>query len=467
MEENVEIKIVKNKYLEKIENDPNQNKEINEIKSKKKILKSLTFINVNYLDKCLEKIDSFPQINYLKIKSCQLKDKNYDLNINQLFPNVKELYLHNSLFNNETFNKNLIDRNLNNSFFPFHITKLYLTKNELINEELINILNKILSSLELVKNLKELSFAKNTISKVGINDLFSLPEHKFEKLELLDFNNNKIKKFFYNPSFMENLKILDLSDNLFSVNPFEEFKSKTLFILSGNTFLFENNSSQKYFNSLKKDLENFFFPISYLNLKGICNRFNRDLLQKFTLNNISSSIQKLDLSYCYLNNECLFEFLLNNKLENLLSLNLSGGEINEDFFQIFLDKKLNESFFNLTSLNLSDNKINLNDFNILYQFIYYNKKLLKLNLCKNFFFKDKYIVESKKQIENLPKLILSEGKIIINDFNSFINKLNKELILEKNFNLKFDCGLINNNLNTLSSNFINGEKIITKKKIIK
>ena len=32
MEENVEIKIVKNKYLEKIENDTNQNKEINEIK---------------------------------------------------------------------------------------------------------------------------------------------------------------------------------------------------------------------------------------------------------------------------------------------------------------------------------------------------------------------------------------------------------------------------------------------------
>jgi hypothetical protein len=78
-----------------------------------------------------------------------------------------------------------------------------------------------------------------------------------------------------------------------------------------------------------------------------------------------------------LGDEYFFEFFLKNKFENLESINLTGGDLNDNFFKIFLEKKLNESIKNLKSLNLSDNNIKLDDFNIVYSFIEQNKKLSK------------------------------------------------------------------------------------------
>ena len=65
------------------------------------------------------------------------------------------------------------------------MTKLYLTKMEIINLDFKNIFDQILSTPELVKNIKELSFAKNLISKIDLNEILYSPKHKFVQLEFV------------------------------------------------------------------------------------------------------------------------------------------------------------------------------------------------------------------------------------------------------------------------------------------
>ena len=450
------IEMIKKKDVDKNEKDNNQVKDIQEIQNKKKNLNSLILINIEGLENYLENIDSFPELNNLIIKSASLKKKFYDLDLNRLFPKCNELTIHNTL--------------INITSLPSNITKLYLTKNEFISIDFKNIFALILNNTNLLLNLKELSFAKNLITKVELIEMLYLPKHKFHKIELLDFKDNRLTKFSFNPNYMEELKIIDLSNNLLSKNPLEGLKGINIFLLlSGNSYLTEIDLCKKYNENLKKSLENFSFPMNSLNMKAITTRFDKEIFKEFNINSVLlNSIKKLNLSYCFLDNEYFFQFFLKNKFENLESLNLTGGDLNDDFFKIFLQKKLNESIKNLKSLNLSDNNIKLDDFNIVYSFIEQNKKLSKLDLCKNPFAKEKgYSVISKKQIKNPPKINIINGKIEINDFNSFLNKLNKELVIESTerngFNLKFDCGSVSNN-HSSSNAFVKGEKLIIIKK---
>ena len=63
--DDVELKILKKRDIEKMEKDSNQKKEIQEIISKKDIINSLILDNIDGLDTYLDSIDSFPKINYL------------------------------------------------------------------------------------------------------------------------------------------------------------------------------------------------------------------------------------------------------------------------------------------------------------------------------------------------------------------------------------------------------------------
>ena len=452
---NIDIKIIKKKKVYKNDDDIQKRVyEIIDIESKQKEVNSLTLCNIDGLENYFENINSFPKLTYLNIKSSQLK-KDFELDLNKSFPNLIELYLHNTFIN-------IIN-------LPIKITKLYLTKNEFINKDFIKIFKQIISTPELLNNLKELSFAKNSLSIIDLIDLFDLPIYKFTQLELLDFSANKLTKFIFNPEKIEKIKIIDLSDNLFSMNSFEVFKKLNIvFFLCGNTYLTEIKECEKYRKTLNEKLKNLTYPIKFLNLKGLTTIFNNKLFNDIELNPIlQNSIIKLDLSYCYFDNAYIFQFLLNNKLINLESLNLTGGNIDDNFFKDFLKKKFNELYKNLQSLNLSNNKIKLTDFQIVYLFIEENKKLLKLNLCKNPFTKELgYTIKSKKSNPKIPKLKIINEKIEITDFNSFITKLNKELIKESTerneFNLRFDCDF-SNNINSSSKDFITGEKLLTKK----
>ena len=269
---------------------------------------------------------------------------------------------------------------------------------------------------------------------------------------------------------MPNIKQKDFFKFLFAKNPFEGYKNLNIFILlSGNTYLTETELCKQYTEELINNLKTFSFSMNYLNMKGISTRYNKEIFNDITINpNLANSLRKLNLSYCYLDNEVFFKFFDNNKFENLESLILAGGDINDDFFRLYLEKKLNESIKKLRSLNLSNNNIRLDNFQILYDFILENKRLSKLDLCKNPFAKEKgFSVISKKQIKNTPKLETTNGLINIKDFNSFINKLNKELVIESKerngFSLRFDCGSVNNNISS-SHGFVKGEKLVIVKK---
>ena len=466
----IEIKIIKKKKdyqkeennqkeINEIQSKQNEEiiqKEINEIKSKQNDVNSLILCHINGLEKYFENINSFPKLTYLNIKSSELK-QDFELDLSKLFPNLTELYLYDTLIN-------IIN-------FPIKITKLYLIKNEFINREFIIIFNQILNTPELLNNLKELSFAKNSLSIIDLIELCDSQINNFTELELLDFRINKLTKFIYNPEKIEKLKIIDLSDNLFSMNPFITYKDlEIVSFLCGNTYLTELEDCEKYREELLVKLKNLTYPIKYLNLKGLTTKFNNELFKDIELNPIiQNSIIKLDLSYCYFNNECIFQFLLKNKFINLDSLNLTGGNIDDNFFKDFLRKKFNELYINLRSLNLSNNNIKLTNFQIVYLFIKENKKLSKLNICKNPFMKELgYTIKLKKSSPKIPELKIINDKIEITDFNSFITKLNKELIIESTerneFNLKFDCDY-KNNINSSSNTFITGETILIKKNI--
>ena len=115
-------------------------------------------------------------------------------------------------------------------------------------------------------------------------------------------------KFIFNPEKIEKIKIIDLSDNLFSMNSFEVFKKLNIvFFLCGNTYLTEIEECEKYRQTLIEKLKNLTYPIKYLNLKGLTTIFNNKFFYEIELNPIlQNSIIKLDLSYFYFDNKYIF-----------------------------------------------------------------------------------------------------------------------------------------------------------------
>ena len=96
------------------------------------------------------------------------------------------------------------------------------------------------------------------------------------------------------------------------------------------------------------------------------------------------AIKILDLSYCSLTNDMVFEFFdKNTGCFNLSKLYLKGNEINDDFFDLFINKNMHDTFRKLQSINLYDNYIEGNNLDKIYDFIVKNKNLLFINICNN------------------------------------------------------------------------------------
>ena len=109
---------------------------------------------------------------------------------------------------------------------------------------------------------------------------------------------------------MEKLKIIDLSNNLLSRNPIEGIKGiKTFILLCGNSYLTDIDLCKKYNENLKKNLEEFSFPMNNLNMIAITTRFDKEIFKEFNINSVLlNSIKKLNLSYCFLDNQYFFDF---------------------------------------------------------------------------------------------------------------------------------------------------------------
>ena len=208
---------------------------------------------------------------------------------------------------------------------------------------------------------------------------------------------------------------------------------------------------------------------------------------------ILQNLKKLTLSYNKLTCKTLFTFFNTIKEPiNLSKLNLNGNELDDTFFEQYLEQNFASTFPKLQHISLSSNQIGNNKITVqykdnkpikdkqftqeiyklrmMYKFIEVNKSLNKINLTKNPI-SDIYTIvpEENNNADVNSKYIIKddENEIIINCFFSFLIKIRDELLRNgmeysrSSFNVKFDC---RSNINKYSENYPFSSKPIIFKK---
>ena len=337
------------------------------------------------------------------------------------------------------------------------------------------LLNFILKSPNLVNNLEILSFAYNNISKIDFNHYLSTPKHVFNSLYSLILNNNEIYKITIDINYFPKLKLIDCSNNNFSSNYFNELQNDdTIILQSGNIFLMEDSLCEQYYNNIKNKLINIdSFSFRKLYLSYMPTTYSNTFFSEIKINHaLFINLKKLNLSYNGLSCKTLFRFLERNKeCLNLRTLNLNGNELDDTFFEKFLNLRLNKIFSNLKKLYLNDNKIGDNyeieykdeepitktefekdiyKLRLIYKFICENNNLQLITINKNPFSEKNIVVyENNENLDNKEEYCIKNknGEIIINDLHSFLLKIKNELGDRNDLNIKFDC-LYDVNLNS-------------------
>ena len=380
----------------------------------------------------------------------------------------------------------LLDMSIFTYINNIQLKKLILDKNGFVNGDFENILsNYILKAPNLLNNLELLSLSCNNISKIDFTLYLTLPKHTFHELKALILDRNKLYKIVLSKEFFPELKFIDCCNNNLTKNYFVELDKKyndLIILQSANFFLLEKELCEEYYTSLKNKLHdiNNLLVMQKLNLSYLPTNFGQVFFKQLNINYlVLIKLKKLNLSYNGLNCKTFFSFIeKNKKCINLKSLNLIGNNLDDTFFEKYLKLGLNKIFSNLQNLYLNDNQIggpssiNYTDDNpikntekkndifklrLMYKFILENKNLKILTITKNPI-REKYIIkyESDNNAENNDEYIKkdNEGKIIINDFYSFLIKIKNELLNRDNnkknrkgFNIIFDC-LYDINLNS-------------------
>ena len=326
--------------------------------------------------------------------------------------------------------------------------------------------NYIINSPSLKEKLEFLSFSNNNLTNIKFFSELTL----FNSLKEIDFHNNKITKININDISFNDNKSINLCYNNFSRNEIIGNKN-ILVLLSGNLFLTDIEQCKNYYNKLETQLKDYKINLTNLALSFLKKEFAEDLLERIIINKtILINLKKLDLSYNNIACSTLFNFFQNNLgFINLKELNLSGNELDDTFFEKFLDNDYQNIFTKIRKINLNDNligndsKINIEDIiekpeinddkfqevyklRLIYKFIEKNKYLSKLYLTKNpmsqsskfsaDFDINNYTSEVKRDERN---------QIIIDSFYSFLKKIQDELLMSKEerdnrgqFNIKFD-----------------------------
>ena len=424
-------------------------------------LEKIKFINVTIKNNNILK--QFPSLSRLKIKFCPLLDT-------ELFNNISLI----------------------------HLKKLILNKNGFVNQDFDNLISKcIIKSPNLLNSLELLSLTNNNISKIDFNHLLSTPKHTFHALKALLLKKNDIYKITINKEYFPELKLLDCCENNMANNFLSELdktKNNIIILQSGNFFLMDKDLCEEYYTNLKNKLINIkIFPSKSFNLSYIPTKYSHIFFKELNINySLLIKIKKLNLSYNGLTCNTFFKFMEKNKeCLNLKTLNLIGNNLDDTFFEKYLNLGLNKIFSNMQNLYLNDNKIG-NDINIkyeddlpiqniekkkdvfklrlMYKFIEENKNLRKLTITKNPI-REKYIInyEPGQNAEISEEYIIkdNEGNIIINSFFSFLLKIKNELLdkddykkVRKGFNIGFDCAY---DVNLNSDNYpYNSQPIVFK-----
>ena len=376
---------------------------------------------------------------------------------------------------------------------PENLKELYLEKNNLGNRELETLMKNIFKdNNSILQNLEVLSFAGNNLTKA---DLTFIPSKTiYFALEQLNFRKNRITKIVYDIQIFPKIKFINICKNNCNRSYLGDIANLAS-LESGNPFLFEPELCEKYYTKLKKSLkddEKNLYIMDYLNFSYIPKKDSIKYFSDLIITpNILKNIKKLDLSYNGIDCNTFFKFINQNKeLINLRVLNLNGNEIDDTFFEKFLELKCMEK---LEHLYLNSNKIG--DMNIkikykdqepidkkyssekeklliyklrlIYNFIEKNKKLTKLTITKNPISEFYSVVhEAKNDADKNEKYVKrSNDKIVINCLFSMLIKIRDELLKSDKdrgkFNLRFDC---RSNVNRNSENYPYGDKPFIYKK---
>ena len=446
----------------KILEEKNKNKKI--LMENGNNLVKLRMTNVNDIDTYFDGNNTFDKMKSLKLKNVSFKNNSDEFLKN--FKTISKLVINNA----KNFEFKML-RNLSKN-----LISISLTNNNLVDFEFNSIMNDYLKQSNVIrKNLEYLSFSKNNLSYVNLNEIIE-QKSAFYSLKNIDFSNNNIYKFNIPIEYFSELKCINLCNNNLSRDYFTNIYNKIIFLQSGNMFLSNINLAKKYFNDISTKINKYPIHLMYLNLSFIPNLMSNDYFAKLKINdNILLGLKKINFSYNNLTNETFFNFIQNNKgLLNLKSLVLKGNQINDLFFEEYLNLKLNQKFTKLKKINLEENLLGKDEISIspiieegdnentnntiykirlLYKFITENKSLVKMSIIKNDFFQSFKVFNVYQNCENTFK-VNRQGKIIINCLNSFLLKIKKELLVKNNdthedyirnkFNLMFDCQSDNN-----------------------
>ena len=443
---------------------------------------SLKMKNINEADAYFIKSTSFTKMKRLSLENLTLK--NY--NILYLFPYLTRLRIKSCQSLEIDIFKNM----------STNLRKLYLVKNGYVNYEFQSIVQEyLLKSKSIRDNLEVLSFANNNISKIDFTQIISNDMEIFRAMKELDFRKNKLTKFIYNKTIFPSLNFVNLCENNFNKDNFDDCND--VFILkSGNMYLMDSKFREDYYDKLNKTISNDeFASISYLNLSYIPGKISKEYFPKFRIGpSTLMSLKKLVLSYNKLSCETLFNFINNIKEPiNLNYLNLNGNELDDTFFEIYLDKNISQIFpklkhLSLSSNNIGDSKVDIKykdnieikdkqftkeiyKLRMMYQFIEVNKNLTKINITKNPISETYTVVPYDKKDADINPMFINkdkDDKIIINGFFSFLIKIRDELLENGDdntkrvgFNVKFDC---RSNINKYSDSYPYSDKPIIFKK---
>ena len=417
-------------------------------------LVKLNFTNVPVIEEFLG------QVKYDKLKKLKLKNS-YILN-NEIFNQFSSL---NKLSIKYCPN---LDTYIFNNINLLNLKQLILDKNGFVNEDFDNlIVNFLLKSQDLLNNLEILSFAYNNISNIDFNHYLSTSKNVFNSLNTLVLRNNEIYRIFLDINYFPELKLLDVCNNNLTSNYFNELNNTNnniIILQSGNFFLMDDDLCVQYYNNLQNKLSNINnCSLKYLFLSYIPTIYSSSFFNKLKINHaLLINLQTLNLSYNGLSCDIFFSFIEKNKeCLNLRTLNLIGNELDDTFFEKYLNFGLNKIFSNLNKLYLSDNKIGNNseinfkdedpiskrDFEkdiyklrLMYKFIVENKSLKILTINKNpISEKYKVLYETDEFLNDTEIVNDKNGKIIINCFYSFLLKIKNELQDRCDFNIEFDC----------------------------
>jgi hypothetical protein len=349
-------------------------------------------------------------------------------NVIQLFPNLINLKIIDSKINSELIKK-------------FELNNLQILKLEnigLMDNNFNELFDKIRTNEKIRKNLRIFSVKNNKISYIDYKRGYAdniLSSMIFNNLEILDMSLNNLY-FFQNNIFncLENIKLIDLTDNIISSpdNISSMIKSakkkKCLILITRNLGVLKEQVNINYNNYLKEILPQIKYPIKKLIFDNIfCGKLSQNIFE-LDFSPFKHSLNYLDLSNGQLNDKDIIK-LFNEKIpfSNLKTLILSANYLTQELLYA-LSENDKYSMDKLKILKLSENNIKCTDADKFKKFLEFFKNLEILELyctpfeeCMNHYFKQKLMNESKN----------AKAKGLYREFNK--DEENIEKILENSY----------------------------------